>query len=145
MEKISGILKASNRVTSVDMKEAAPIRPGTPSFGRPEGTSSLRDRNNAVDGAEAGLRAHTTMMHWRAKEGANTKAVNEIADRFFRSNESEVMQSISKQAPDRPTIGEAQVEREPAFEEEVPLENPLHAEPIEGEYYPKGSFINVAA
>ncbi len=145
MEKISGILKPSHRVTSVDMKEAAPIRPGTPSFGRPEGTSSLRDRNNSVDGAGASQEAHSTMMHWRSREGNNTRAVGEIADRFFSANKKEVMKPISMQAPDRPVIGEADVDREPASNEVVPFENPLREEPADGEYYPKGSFINAVA
>lgn len=145
MEKISGILKPSNRVTSVDMKEAAPIRPGTPSFGRPEGTSALRDRNKVVDGMSAGSEAHATMMHWRAKEGNNARAVGEIADRFFGANNREVMKSINVQAPERPQIGEADVDREPASNEVVPFENPLHEEPIDGEYYPKGSFLNAVA
>ncbi len=144
MEKISGILKPSNRVTSVDMKEAAPIRPGTPSFGRPEGTSSLRDRTKSADGLGASQEAHATMMHWRTKEGNNTRAVGEIADRFFSANKKEVMKSINVQAPERPVIGEADVEREPASEM-APFENPLHEEPADGEYYPKGSFINVSA
>ncbi len=145
MEKISGILKASNRVTSVDMKEAAPIRPGTPLFGRPEGTSSLREKVKAVDGAEAGLSAHSTMMHWRAKEGTNARAVGDIADRFFGMNNKEAMKSISLKSPDRPEIGDADVDREPASDEVAPFENPLNQEPMEGEYYPKGSFLNAVA
>lgn len=145
MEKISGILKPSRRVTSVDMKESAPIRPGTPAFGRPEGNSSLRDRNSAVDGAGASQEAHSTMMHWRTREGNNTRAVEDIADRFFGSNNKEVMKSINVQAPDRPVIGEADVDREPASNEVAPFENPLHEAPEDGEYYPKGSFLNAVA
>jgi hypothetical protein len=145
MEKISGILKTSQRVTSVDMKDAPPIRPGTPAFGRPEGTSALKDRKTAADAAEAAQAAHQTMMHWRTREGQNAKAVNDIADRFFSANRQDVL-PISKQAPEVPVIGEADIERSPAsFEEEVEMVNPLHDEPIEGEYYPKGSFLNAVA
>src|SRR6478672_2562783 len=117
MEKISGILKPSHRVTSVDMEDAAPIRPGIPTFGRPEGVSSLREREKALDGVEAGAEQHAAMMHWRAKEGRNTRAASEIADRFFMNNEKEVVKPISKQAPDRPSFGEAEIDREPASEE----------------------------
>lgn len=144
MEKISGILKPSHRVTSVDMSDAAPARPGMPSFGRPEGSSSLRERG--VDGLAGGAEAQATMMHWRAREGRNTRDAEAIADRFFMSKEQEVMKPISKQAPDRTSFGESEVEREPASEEMMPKENPLHSEdPIPGEFYPKGSFLNAVA
>lgn len=53
MQKISGIIPSSARVSNVDMKEAPPVRPGTPGFGRMEGISSLRDRASGFDAAKA--------------------------------------------------------------------------------------------
>lgn len=43
MEKISRILPSNPRVQAVDLKSSAPVRPGTPQFGRPVGISSLAD------------------------------------------------------------------------------------------------------
>jgi hypothetical protein len=40
MEKISRILPSSPRVQSTDLSSAAPVRPGTPSFGRAVGVST---------------------------------------------------------------------------------------------------------
>ncbi|CAN5468976.1 hypothetical protein BH10BDE1_BH10BDE1_25650 [soil metagenome] len=86
MDKISGILPSSARVTSVDMKEAGPVRPGTPNFGRPEGASALRD---AKLGATAGRAAALSreQLDWRSKDMQNAAAVREISDRFFKGNE----------------------------------------------------------
>jgi hypothetical protein len=43
MQKISSIIPTSKRVANVDFKESGALRPGTPSFGRPVGTSSLAE------------------------------------------------------------------------------------------------------
>ena len=40
MEKISRIVPGNSRVASTDMKNAAPVRPGMPTFGRPVGEST---------------------------------------------------------------------------------------------------------
>jgi hypothetical protein len=40
MEKISRILPSSARVQSTDLSAAAPVRPGTPTFGRAVGVST---------------------------------------------------------------------------------------------------------
>lgn len=148
MEKISGILKPSSRVTSVDLKDAPPVRPGMPTFGRPEGVSSLRDRGRGYDGAEAAQENQGAMMHWRTKESQNSRAAEQIADRFFMNGEREPVRSINKSAPELPSMGEADVQREPASTKEAaPRENPLNEEdgPVPGELYPKGSFINAVA
>lgn len=86
MEKISGILPSSARVASVDMKEAAPVRPGTPAFGRPEGASALRD---AKIGQTAGRAAALSreQLDWRSKDMQNAATVRELSDRFFKGNQ----------------------------------------------------------
>lgn len=40
MEKISSIIPNNSRVKSVDVQDSHPVRPGTPSFGRPVGTTA---------------------------------------------------------------------------------------------------------
>jgi hypothetical protein len=86
VDKISGILPSSARVASVDMKEAAPVRPGTPAFGRPEGASALRD---AKLGQTAGRAAQLSreQLDWRSKDMQNAATVRELSDRFFKGND----------------------------------------------------------
>ena len=52
MEKISGIIPSTPRVTTVDLQSSASAaRPGSPPFGRPMGTSALAE-NKAAREAE---------------------------------------------------------------------------------------------
>lgn len=85
MEKISGILHGSPRLMSVDMKEAAPIRPGTPSFGRPQGVSSLKDVSNEIgmSTAQRAINVQDEMSEWRAKDAKHAALAADISDRFF--------------------------------------------------------------
>lgn len=111
MDKISGIIPGSARVTAVDLKEASPVRPGTPSFGRPEGVSSLKEAaklaaiQNAgsnlgqnfgqnigsnVGTSQKALAAHTEMAGWRAKDAKNAALAAELSERFFIRNQKSV-------------------------------------------------------
>lgn len=86
MEKISGILPSSPRVSSVDMKEAAPVRPGTPTFGRPEGVSSLR-KAKIGETASAAASLSRERLDWKSKDMQNAAMVRDVADRFFKGNQ----------------------------------------------------------
>lgn len=92
MEKISGIIPSSPRVASVDLKEAAPVRPGTPSFGRPEGVSSLRQTQApnapsiAMDTARKGIAAMDEANGWRAKDLTRAAMVEGMNQKFFMKN-----------------------------------------------------------
>ncbi len=44
MEKLSSILAPSARVKAVDLTDSHPVRPGTPTYGRPVGANVLKDR-----------------------------------------------------------------------------------------------------
>jgi hypothetical protein len=90
MDKISGIIPSSARVSSVDLKEAAPVRPGTPGFGRPEGASSLKSSISPQDTARRGVSAQIEQMDWRSKDAANSSIVQSISDGFFSKNRKEV-------------------------------------------------------
>ncbi len=85
MEKISGILPSSSRVSSVDMKEAAPVRPGTPSFGRPEGVSSLK-KAKIGETASAAASLSRERLDWKSKDMQNAAMARDVADRFFKGN-----------------------------------------------------------
>ncbi len=85
MQKISGIIPSSPRVASVDLKEAAPVRPGTPGFGRPEGVSSLKERANAAASASA-FKARFPGDEPQSKESEQAESVAQISERFFGRN-----------------------------------------------------------
>ncbi len=91
MEKISGIVKASPRLTSVDLSEAPPVRPGTPGFGRPQAVSSLAEKSEPAFGraVERGSRAHSEMMDWRTKDSQMAAIATELSDKFFIRNKSQ--------------------------------------------------------
>lgn len=84
MEKISGILAASPRVKSVDLSEAHPVRPGTPSFGRPVGTTSSRDRFTLSEQAKE--RAFEDTLGGRnPKEAQQARIAEDVTRKFFET------------------------------------------------------------
>lgn len=94
MEKISSVLPSSKRVAAVDMTEAPPVRPGTPTFGRAEGTSSIRDRVTRSSLTKSndlmGLQTYKS-----PKELARTKIAEDIAGKFFGRNTVNVAKAPS--------------------------------------------------
>jgi hypothetical protein len=82
VEKISGIIPKSARVSAVDMKEASPVRPGTPSFGRPEGVSSLREPMKQ-DAVQRGSSALQEANDWKSKDMRHAALAHEVSTRFF--------------------------------------------------------------
>lgn len=87
MDKISSILPSSARITSVDLKEGAALRPGVPSFGRVEGVSG-RNRERGAQLGETTLHAsekQRTQMNWREKDMAQAAVAQEVTRNFFGS------------------------------------------------------------
>lgn len=84
MEKISGILKSNARVTSVDLSEAPPARPGSPAYGRKPGRNSVSDRITLSERAKE-LAAQETLMVRDPKEASRAKKVEELNKRFFET------------------------------------------------------------
>ncbi len=82
MEKISGILPASTRVTSVDLKSSGAVRSGTPNYGRPVGVSSAARREMEAEARAQSL--HHKQMQKRAMD-PQTEIVNKMADNFFNT------------------------------------------------------------
>ena len=79
VDKISGIIPSSARVTNVDMKDSAPVRTSVPLFGRTEaptrmGDSVSRLRPEDLVGGQVG---------WRAKDAKQAQIVNDVANSFF--------------------------------------------------------------
>ncbi len=84
MEKLSSILATSPRVSSVDMEDAPPARPGAPAMGRKEGRNSVSDRVTLSDKAKD-LAAQDTMIGRRPKEEARAKIVSDMTASFFNT------------------------------------------------------------
>jgi hypothetical protein len=138
MEKISGIIPKSARVSSVDMKDAAPVRPGTPAFGRPEGVSSLRDAAVGQTAARAS-KIHAERMDWKSKDLSQAAMARELSENFFKSRVSrpEVTEM-------EPQVQSVEIPSEDVFNS-VPHELEESSSEVPKELYPKGSFLDVQA
>lgn len=80
MEKISRVLPPSPRVKSVDLEAAHPVRPGTPTFGIPVGSTSS-DRLTLSNEAKA--RAFQETLAARNPRQANHAKIAENVTREF--------------------------------------------------------------
>lgn len=86
MEKISGIIPASPRVTSVDHSGSNSTRPGAPTFGAPKGISSL-ERNDRFSKSSVANNITDTFMNssWKKRDLAKAGIVEKMSDVFFQS------------------------------------------------------------
>lgn len=87
MEKISGIVPASSRVTSVNLKDSQTMRPGTPSFGAPMGKAAING-GDAPTTAEKAVAAHNTLMSRRSGDAHHPQLIKDMTDKFFMRNDS---------------------------------------------------------
>ena len=113
MEKLSSILPSTGRVTSVDLEEAPPARPGSPTFGRKVGTNTVRDRVSLSPQAKE-MAAKETLLGKNPKEVSRAKAVGEINRKFF---ETRLKPAIESRVPVSEQVAEQQVE----LEESAPI------------------------
>lgn len=127
MEKISRIVRGNSRVAAVDLKNAAPVRPGTPSFGRPVGASTSVT-NKTESTASRAVALHNELKELK-KTQTKEQVVQEAADQFFMSRIRRPDDEVHVQ----PTT-EFSDESSTALEEAQP-----------SEYTPRGSYVNVNA
>ena len=129
MQKISGILPSSSRITSVDVKEAGNVRPGTPSFGRPLGESNLM-QNSVVRSAHQALQKHNELFAQRTREQEQATTIQRMADSFFKNKEQltrendlvdEMLRENSMPQDLPPTISIPRLEGTPIVHGEKPL------------------------
>lgn len=169
MEKISSIIASSPRVSAVDLKESGTARPGSPTFGRPEGVATQRDSAPPVETARRANGAHQTQMDWRSKESHQAAIAADMSNKFFMKAKPEPVepQRSVAEMPSQPAVrtSQAPVESRPSgfktdefgslsansvrpeidFKVGPRLENeaPMMKQP-EG-LYPKGYFLNRTA
>ena len=77
MEKISGIIPSSPRVTKVDMTDAPGIRATLPNADR--GIGAMSAMTESVPGTPA----------WRSKEARQAALVNDVSNNFFMKTKPE--------------------------------------------------------
>ncbi|MEZ0391687.1 MAG: hypothetical protein ACAH59_05695 [Pseudobdellovibrionaceae bacterium] len=94
MDKISSILKGNPRVTSVDLNEAPPARPGAPALGRKAGRNTVLDRVTLSEKAKE-IAAQDTLMVRNPKEASRAKMVEEINRKFFETR----LKPVEKEMP----------------------------------------------
>lgn len=82
MEKISGILPSNSRLTSVDMKDSAAVRPGIPSFGRNIGESNLATRINRSS-LMPSISSDLNSLIRSPKDIENEELISNLSDEFF--------------------------------------------------------------
>lgn len=101
MKKISGILSSSPRVTSVDLKESPPARPGSPNVGQTQGAVRIGDRVRLSERAKE-LAAQDTMMKINPREMGKAKIAEQVTKDFFvnrLSDRKPIAEEILEVAP----------------------------------------------
>ena len=90
MDKISSIIPGSARVMSVDMKDANPVRPGTPGFGRQDGVSGPKEvsqfdapSRTTQRFPDKGPDAPPVESAWKTKDAKEAAIAKNMSDRFF--------------------------------------------------------------
>jgi hypothetical protein len=158
VEKISSIVPGSRRVASADMAAASAVRPGTPSYGRPMG-SSTGGLKSALTTAQRAIAEQQKMLDDRKLSAQNSAIVQDMADRFF------LQKPILETAPAwTPPSGPAVMPRPPDAAEAQPAEpgagesEEMEAGPGDeipeapmpvtaagpDEYVPVGTYLNVS-
>lgn len=154
MQKISGILSGSARVTTVDMKDAAPVRPGTPAFGRPQGVSSLANRNAPIDVLTKGPELLEKQMELRSQEAQKARIVEDMSKNFFVKNASvaedpsglDAQEANDAAAVDALMAGVfASPKSKPAGANYDQVAEVTKERPAPDAFYPKGSFVDTVA
>lgn len=114
MEKISGILPATSRVSTVDLQSSGPVRPGAPTYGRPVGSASLSENKAAINHIKKD-----------SLEDMKSKAIEELNKDFFMLKPS-IHKKIDEQVANLPSMDQLEVkspidELEQRWEKETTL------------------------
>ena len=131
MNKISGILPSTARVTAVDMKSAQPIRPGQPDFGRPVGRSGEAAKITPKVAGRNPLATHRDVMSIRNKEERHKAIVEEMSNSFFMKNRqsapAQVVDSDFRATSFQQDVFAPEEGRVPAYQESA---TPVSLEPM---------------
>ena len=159
MDKISNILPSNARVQTVDPSNAPALRPGTPSFGMPVGTSAAADKvtlSKAATGPEMMMEGPE---NWKQKDQKQAAIAKSVSDNFFGrtptgvAGEMRVSGGTTEQLAKQMNMQQAKEAVRPMAEARVQqflseTENEIPAvaaQPVVKSYAPKGSQLNVLA
>lgn len=84
MDKISGIIPQTPRTASKRFTDSTPVRPGAPQFGRPAGSSEIKDRVSITNAQSPDFKPYRN-----PREAANVKIVDSLSRKFFLTPESD--------------------------------------------------------
>ncbi len=93
MEKISGIIAANARTRSVDVSKSQPVRPGAPTYGRPEGKVTKAVIEDKISLSAIANDRPLETSNYKNTESAKVKIIKDSAQKFF---DTRVPQSIAK-------------------------------------------------
>ncbi len=93
MEKISGIIAANARTRSVDVSKSQPVRPGAPTYGRPEGKVTKAILEDKISLSAIANDRPLETGNYKNTESAKVKIIKDSAQKFF---DTRVPQSIAK-------------------------------------------------
>jgi hypothetical protein len=86
MDKISSIIPATKRVTSVDLENSLPVRAGVPTFGRPQAVSS----GDVFSRSNQAMQLQSEQAPAVRKE-PNPSIVDKLINDFFMKNDRPVV------------------------------------------------------
>lgn len=107
MEKISGILPSTARMTT-NVKEEKPVRPGTPAFGRDEGSLEIRDRvslssvKNSAQNLEDLMPPIASRTTRDEKDAKHSQIVENLTNKFFMTKAQKPQIESQLEATDMP-------------------------------------------
>src|SRR4051794_21304586 len=89
MDKISGIIPSNARTRAIDTSNSQPVRPGAPSWGRPEGKVTkavLEDKVTLSSVAAERPMEKPPTYDRNLAESKKVKIAKDMTDRFFAEN-----------------------------------------------------------
>lgn len=85
VEKISRILPSNARTKAVDVSRSQPVRPGAPTWGRPEGRVTKAIQDKVYLSSIAAERPLEPVTYRNPTETRNVKIAKDVADKFFET------------------------------------------------------------
>tara|TARA_B100001248_G_C27398316_1_gene467542 strand:+ start:2354 stop:2692 length:339 start_codon:yes stop_codon:yes gene_type:complete len=89
MDKISGIIPANQRITTVDVQRSAPVRRGVPSFGR-DVVTPTNHRALAKTTLEEASRSYDQYSDSKQKMRIQSKMADNMAKDFFMEKRAQL-------------------------------------------------------
>lgn len=130
MEKISHILPATARVTTAEIADSQPVRPGAPSFGRPMGRGAVEDRLTLSPQAIASKlsgeapQLEKPLTYKDSAESAKKRTIEKLSQDFFnpkieaRGTETTTSQQVLKSMEDGQDLSAGAAKQTPPVPQE---------------------------